>query len=241
MNYVECGLWVQQFSEFCLWGWYGSIWSLAKVKRKSIHSPLISCQASHLIECYHQECFPLYETMLLGTFFSIMCVERVSGVIHSITFPGTGVRLTGPQLPRSSFLPFLKVAVTFSIHSLLFFCLFPFYSLTYFHLLSFFQYLGTSPCQQDLFEIIKNGFTRTWATSFRTHDISYICSRESPSVCHHSSFLLVMLHDSGLADLDASLDRASSFSSAMSHWAYSVVAELREDWSPHSVVKVTSF
>lgn len=64
------------------------------------------------------------------------CVWKVSGVIHSITFPGTGVRLTGPQLPRSSFLPFLKVAVTFSIHSLLFFCLFPFYSLTYFHLLS---------------------------------------------------------------------------------------------------------
>lgn len=134
-----------------------------------------------------------------------MCVETVSRVICSITFPGTRVGLPGPQLPRSSFLPFLKVAVTLSIPSLLFFFLCSFHPLTYFHNLSYFWSLGTSPCHQDFLEIIKSGLTRTFVISLRTHLLSGTCSREFLSACHHSAFLLVLPHDSGLADLDASL------------------------------------
>jgi len=65
----------------------------------------------------------------------------VSRISCSITFPGIKVRLTNPQFPGISFLPFLKVDVTFT----------------------FLRFSGTSPDHHDLSKIIESGLTMTSA------------------------------------------------------------------------------
>lgn len=112
-----------------------SIQSLAKVKINNIHSSPIICQASHLIECYHQACFPLCKSTLPTTFFSITHVETISRIICSITFPGIRVRLTGP-VSQILLLAFLEDSSDIFHFQSSFSCLYPSHSLAYFHFLS---------------------------------------------------------------------------------------------------------
>lgn len=85
--------------------------------------------------------------LLLITFSSFMCLEIVSKNNCSIKFPGTDMWLTSLQLPRSSFLCFLKIGVTFSV----------------------FQSSETSPDHIDLVKIIDSHISVISATSLSTH------------------------------------------------------------------------
>lgn len=74
---------------------------------------------------------------------SFVCLEMLSRMILSISFPGTEVRLTGLWFRRPSFFLSLKIRVIFSV----------------------FQPPGTSASRHDLSKIIKSGLAMTSASS----------------------------------------------------------------------------
>lgn len=93
---------------------------LTEVEINSIRcSPFIH-QGSHLIVEGHQVrqvWSPFHTNMLTAPshlFVLHICLEMVSRIIHSTTFPRIKVKLTDLWFPGSSFLTFLNIEVTFS-------------------------------------------------------------------------------------------------------------------------------
>lgn len=117
--------------------------SLTKINHT--HGSPLTHQAFHLImEGYEvgQTQFPFDKSVLTAAdHLSFKCLETVSRISFSITFPGIKVRLACLQL-LGFFLPFLKTGVTFAL----------------------FQCSGTPPPHFDhhaLSEVIKSSFTKT--------------------------------------------------------------------------------
>lgn len=129
-----------------------SVKCLTKAKKNKIYCFQLISQASRL---FIQKIIRLFKCdstfinlswSLLITFLSFTCLEMVSMVICSIPFLGTEVGLTSLQFPRSYFLPFLEVWMTFP----------------------FFQSSGTSPSGYDHWKVMEIGFAIQSTSSLST-------------------------------------------------------------------------